>query len=154
MVSLRWIFLLILWTALDHFFSGGAGAAGTIDDYARFAGMLMQGGLANGRRMLDEKTVRYFTTACQSGALCEEVQSAWAWSGGYNYGNLLRHCVAPERAVMLANRGEYGWDGWLGTVFINDPAARTTLLVMAQLADGGFTPIARRLKNLLWRTEN
>lgn len=56
MVSLRWIFLLILWTALDHFFSGGAGAAGTIDDYARFAGMLMQGGLANGRRMLDEKS--------------------------------------------------------------------------------------------------
>ena len=51
---------------MDHapsFESGGAGLCSTLDDYLKFALMLVNGGEYNGKRILQKKTVEYFTKA-------------------------------------------------------------------------------------------
>ena len=56
--------------------------------------------------------------------------------------------VDPEAACTPANRGEYGWDGWLGTYFMNDPQTGLTLLLMQNRKDGG-NDLVHILRNIL-----
>ena len=137
---------------LPAFVSGGAGLASTLDDYARFASMLLQGGEAGGRRYLGKKTADYFTSTGQEPWLRRDMTDMFNWMNGYNYGNLMRNCVESRQAVMRSNPGEYGWDGWLGSVFMNDPATETTFLYMQQVPGSGLNPCALRVKNCVWQT--
>lgn len=137
---------------IPAFCSGGAGLVSTMDDYRNFAGMLLNHGVFNGYQLLKESTLRYFTGTVQTAPLAAEMPAVFDWMCGYNYGNLMRCCTGPQEAAMLSNKGEYGWDGWLGSVFINDPATVTTLLLMMQQTDAGFNECARRVKNFIWRS--
>ena len=123
------------------FASGGAGLVSTLDDYARFATMLRNGGVYAGRRFLSAATVRWLTSG-------DERRSGGhpSWDG-YDYSKLMRICVQPSRAGGLATLGEYGWDGWLGTYFMNFPEADLTLLVGINVTDTGTCPLTRRIRN-------
>jgi CubicO group peptidase (beta-lactamase class C family) len=138
---------------LPAFVSGGAGLVSTLDDYAKFAQMLMNGGEYGGRQYLCRKTADYFTHAGQTPALRRDMTDIFPWMCGYNYGNLMRNCEEPRQAAMLSNRGEYGWDGWLGCVFLNDPETKTTFLYMQQVLGAGLNPCALRVKNCVWHME-
>lgn len=131
------------------FESGGAGLASTIDDYARFTQMLLGKGEYQGTRILSPETVRFMTTAHVT-ALQQPGVDLWESLAGYSYGNLMRILTKPEHAVGLASLGEYGWDGWLGTYMMNDPAHDLTFLMMHQKADTGTTPYSRRMRNLVF----
>ena len=130
------------------FESGGAGLASTLDDYMRYARMLIQGGTLNGVRILKPATVRYMT----GGDLMEGQQKAFEqWIGleGFSYGNLMRVCKNPGRAGFAASEGEYGWDGWLGVYFANYPKEKLTILMGTQKKDGGTFTLTRKLRNIL-----
>ncbi len=130
------------------FESGGAGLASTLDDYMRFARMLLQEGTLDGIRILKPATVRYMTGA----ELMEYQQSAfnhWIGLEGFSYGNLMRICKRPLRAGIFAAEGEYGWDGWLGTYFANFPKEKLTILMGIQKRDAGTFALTRKLRNLL-----
>lgn len=129
--------------------SGGAGLCSTIDDYAKFSQMLLGGGIYRGTRVLSSRTVEYMTTAHILPAQRAGIE-AWESLKGYTYGNLMRIMTAPEEAAGLASRGEYGWDGWLGTYMMNDPAHDLTLLIMQQKTDSGTTAYTRRMRNVLF----
>lgn len=105
------------------FESGGAGLVSTIDDYARFAQMLLNEGELDGRRILQPATVRFMT----AGQLDQVQRAAFVRNfsnmPGFSYGNLMRVMKDPGQSVTLNHVGEYGWDGWLGCYFANDPAA-------------------------------
>ncbi len=45
--------------------------------------------------------------------------------------------------------GEYGWDGWLSTFFINDPATCVTILLMQNQKDGEGTLIGK-IRSLIY----
>ena len=68
---------------------------------------------------------------------------------GYNYGNLIRVMEEPLMASFLTGKGEYGWDGWIGTYFDNSPGNGLTILLTAQRKDGGTMDVTRRLRNVL-----
>ena len=131
------------------FESGGAGLVSTLDDYAHFAQMLHDGGVYKGRRILSEKTIRFFTRASLQPWQQKELADHWPGLSGYSYGNLMRVMTDPSRAVMFSTPGEYGWDGWLGAFFSNHPDCGLTFLVGMQLVDAGTTPLTRKLRNLL-----
>lgn len=140
--------------AMDHrpaFESGGAGLCSTLDDYARFATMLLNGGVYEGIRILSEKAVKYMT----SGKLQEWQQPSFnEWLGlqGYSYGNLMRVLYEPGRACGFGERGEYGWDGWLGYYFCNDPANNMTILMGMQKFDAGTWSLTRKIRNVIFRS--
>lgn len=131
-----------------NFEVGGCGLVSTIDDYAHFAQMLMRGGNYRGKQILRPDTVRYFTKAQLNAAQRESVD--WIHMRGYSYGNLMRVMVKPEEAIMMTEQGEYGWDGWMGTYFSNDPKNELTLLLMTQQTEGANLTIARKLCNIVY----
>lgn len=130
------------------FESGGAGLVSTIDDYAAFATMLINGGVHNGLRILAPKTVEYLTTATLTNKQ-EPYMEGWLGLAGYSYGNLMRVMTKPNHAIFNASLGEYGWDGWLGAYFVNDPSNELTFLLMQQKKDSGTTAYTRKLRNIL-----
>jgi CubicO group peptidase (beta-lactamase class C family) len=132
----------------NPFESGGAGLFSTLDDYSHFAQMLLNGGTYKGEEIMTKETVRFMTT----GALMEGPQHAFDnWHGleGHTYSNLMRIMVKPEQALIIGHEGEYGWDGWLGAYFMNDPQVNTTLLMMTQMRDYGTGHLTRRLRNIV-----
>lgn len=130
------------------FASGGAGLASTLDDYRKFAAMLLQGGSLGSVRILQPQTVEYLTDR----QLLDHQQKAFgSWVGldGYTYGNLMRICQNPARTGLLARVGEYGWDGWLGCYFANFPGENMTILMGIQKKDGGTFALTRKLRNVI-----
>ena len=131
------------------FESGGAGLVSTLDDYARFAAMLMEQGSYQGRRILSPESVKFFTS---SGLTPWQKEASWrSWSSlaGYGYGNLMRIMEEPGLGWHQAWKGEYGWDGWLGTYFCNSPVNRMTILMSFQRKDTGIITLTRQVRNVL-----
>lgn len=130
------------------FESGGAGLVSTIDDYARFAQMLLNGGSLNGRRVLSEATVHFLT----DGALTDAQQAAmrhWVGLEGFTYSHLMWRMVNPGQSVGLGREGEYGWNGWLGCYFANFPREKMTILLMQQKKDAGTITMTRKIRNVI-----
>lgn len=128
--------------------AGGAGLASTLDDYSRFAAMLLNEGALDGMQILKPKTVEFF----RSGELLPAQQDSFRnWMGleGYSYGNLMRVCKNPSQSGMMTRKGEYGWDGWLGMYFANFPEEKMTILMGTQKKDGGTFGLTRKLRNVI-----
>lgn len=143
---------LIIQNSMAHqpaYEAGGAGLVSTIDDYARFAQMLLNGGSYGGRQILAPQTVRYLT----GGGLANAQQAAffrkWVGLEGHTYTHLLRRVTDPGQCAILARADEYGWDGWLGCYMANFPHEQMTVLLMMQKRDAGTLPLTRRLRNVL-----
>lgn len=127
------------------FQSGGAGLVSTVDDYAKLAQSL----LGHGKQLLHPATVQFMTSA---GLLPWQLHSLWnSWDSmsGYSYGNLCRVLVEPGMAVLAGWKGEYGWDGWLGTYFCNSPENDVTVLLFTQRRDAGTLEVTRKIRNVL-----
>lgn len=133
------------------FESGGAGLVATIDDYARFAMMLANGGTLGNVRLLGRKTVEYMTkgqlTERQLAAISPDIRKSLIQTG-YTYGNLMRILEEPVAAGMMTTKGEFGWDGWTGNYFSVDPAEGYVFLYFIQRCNAGTTEAARRLKTM------
>ncbi len=129
------------------FESGGAGLASTIDDYAKFGQMLLQGGEYEGRRLLSPNTVKYMTRGKLYGVPAQDFN--WEGLQGFGYRNLMRIANDADAFVFNASVGEYGWDGWLGSYFANLPKEDATILLMMQKTDTGTAPFTRRIRNVI-----
>lgn len=140
----------------DHepaFESGGAGLFSTLDDYARFARMLLghgtfhkDGGKSKGVRILSPAAVDYMTHDAITPAQHREFEQ---WQSGCGYNCLMRIVHDPSRTHHLAFVGDYGWDGWLGTYFKNMPAQDAVMLIGIQQTNTGTTGLTRRLRNVV-----
>ncbi|MGN0687708.1 MAG: serine hydrolase domain-containing protein [Oscillospiraceae bacterium] len=133
-----------------EFESGGAGLCSTMKDYAAFATMLLNGGTYRGRRIISRNAVNFLTTA----QLSDEQAAAIDWESmrGYSYGNLMRIC--KEDSGISIHKGEYGWDGWLGCFFCNDPEKQYTFMYFVQVCGGlGARPI-RMIKQIVYGAED
>ena len=129
------------------FESGGAGLYSTLDDYAKFATMLMNGGELNGKRILSQNAVNYLTSPSLTSWQIDTLSRDWRSLSGYSYGNLMRNLVNPGQAYVLSEEGEYGWDGWLGCFFANYPKSKMTILMTMQRVDCGTAALTRKLIN-------
>lgn len=132
------------------FESGGAGLCSTLDDYSHFAEMLLNGGEYKGKRVMPEYAVKYLT----GGGLPEEklwqFHQWWDWMKGYTYSNFCRVCRNESETSLFSSVGEYGWDGWLGTFFSNEPKHGLTLLMgVQQVGVGKAGTLVRKLKNFV-----
>ena len=128
--------------------AGGAGLVSTLDDYMKFARMLRQNGSFENKKILNPGTVRYMCGA----QLMPEQQQQFDHKislEGHSYGNLMRICKDPGRALMLAREGEYGWDGWLGAYFANFPKEDMTILMGTQKKDAGTFSLTRKIRNII-----
>jgi CubicO group peptidase (beta-lactamase class C family) len=112
--------------------SGGAGMVGTIGDYARFAQMLLNGGILDGRRYLKPETVALMTRD-HIGPETRIARDHFFFPGeasGFGLGFAVRISV-PAKAPSWPI-GEYRWDGVGGTFFFIDPQDDMFAILMMQ----------------------
>lgn len=153
----------------DHcpaFESGGAGLFSTLDDYARFGRMLLGFGTFveepcgrdmvtahgviteydRGVRLLSPASVDYMVHDALTPAQHREYEQ---WQAGCGYNCLMRVVHDPSRANHLCCAGDYGWDGWLGTYFMNIPSCDAVFLIGLQRTNTGTVGLTRRLRDVV-----
>jgi CubicO group peptidase (beta-lactamase class C family) len=112
--------------------AGGAGSAGTVGDYARFAQMLLNGGQLDGVRLLGRATVAHMT----ADHLGDIPVASPTLVPGYGFG--LGFAVRKETGLnaMTGSAGEYRWGGAAGTAFWIDPKEQMVVVWMTQAQPG------------------
>ncbi len=138
---------------MDHapsFESGGAGLCSTIDDYMKFASMLCNKGVYNGVRILQEKTVDFISKGKLSPLLQQKFNQKMEHLLGYSYSNLMRIAQEPGYCKAITEKGEFGWDGWLGPYMSVDLKNNLTIVMLMQKTDAGTWELTRRVKNIIY----
>ncbi len=141
--------------------SGGGGMVSTIDDYRRFADMLLGKGELDGVRLLGRKTVEYMTCNHLPGnrdlaAMGQPVFSETPFAGvGFGLGFSV--ALDPAAANVIDSPGQFAWGGLAGTYFWVDPLEELSVILFAQLTHSGAIPaspprvLRRRLKPLIYQ---
>ena len=117
------------------FCAGGAGLWSTVDDYLRFARMLLAGGMLDGIRVLSEESVRLMRTD----RLTDEQKrhnflGAPFWIGR-GFGLNLSVVTDPAKSRQLfgpGGPGTFSWPGAYGTWWQADPSADVILVYLVQ----------------------
>jgi len=126
--------------------SGGAGMSGNIEDYARFAQMLLNGGELDGARVLKPETVRQMT-ANHTGDM------ATLRGPGTGFGLGVAMVTDPAAAKTRQPAGSYGWGGIYGTQFWVDPQSRVVGVAMTQTAIIGSGPVSNAVREAFYAPE-
>jgi CubicO group peptidase (beta-lactamase class C family) len=107
------------------YFAGGGGLVSTVDDYARFAQMLANGGESNGRRLLSPRTVKLMSSV--------HIPSTLPGRGaGEGYGLSVRVVDDAVSGDHRVSDGSFGWSGAYGTHFWIDPVEDIVAVMMIQ----------------------
>ena len=120
------------WSRPPAFPSGAAGLVSTVDDCLAFARMLLDGGRGPHGRVISRASVEAMTTdqltpaQKQAGGMVDGAFDGRGWGFGVS--------VVTRRTDIAGSVGAYGWDGGLGTCWMNDPAEDLVTLLMTQAA--------------------
>lgn len=123
------------WSRPPVFESGGGGLVSTADDFLAFASALLGGGTHRGERVLSRAAVTLMT----SDQLTPEQKAVSGfWPGyfdamGWGFGMSVR----TRRTGVGPSVGTYGWSGFYGTAWYNDPAEDLISIVLLQRAHMG-----------------
>jgi CubicO group peptidase (beta-lactamase class C family) len=112
--------------------SGGGGMVSTIEDYARFAQMMLNGGTLDGKRYLSPKTVAYMGSN-QIGPGSGVTPGPYYLPGpGFGFG--LGFAVRTDAGIVPyeGSVGEMSWSGAGGTTFWIDRQENMFAVFMAQ----------------------
>jgi CubicO group peptidase (beta-lactamase class C family) len=110
--------------------SGGAGMVGTIDDYALFLQMLLNGGTLHGRRYLKPETIALMTSD-HIGPERKIARDDFYFPGA-DSGFGLGFAVRTAQPANTSWPREYTWDGVAGTFFFVDPSDDMFVICMMQ----------------------
>ena len=138
------------------YLSGGGGMVSTIDEYQRFAQMLLNKGEFHGVRLLGRKTVEYMASNHLPGnsdlaGMGQAVFSETSFEGiGFGLGFSV--VIDPPAASVLDSVGEFAWGGAASTYFWIDPVEQLTAVFMTQLLPSSTWPIRRELKTLVYQS--
>ncbi|MDD4971403.1 MAG: serine hydrolase [Paludibacter sp.] len=103
-------------------FSTGAGLSGSIEDYAKFCQMILNGGEFNGKRILGRKTVEL---------MCKNQVNDLR--GEIGFGLAFDDFRSEYSHESIASQGSLRWGGMFGTDYIIDPEEDLILLFYINL---------------------
>jgi CubicO group peptidase (beta-lactamase class C family) len=121
--------------------AGGAGAAGTAMDYARFLQMMANGGYLDSKWILAGTTVRLMT-ADHLGDIKPAIPLL---PPGYGFGLGFAIRRADGLSGVAGSAGEYNWGGAGGTMFWVDPREQLVAVLMTQAQPGPWQREFREL---------
>lgn len=113
---------------------GGAGLAGPIDDYMRFARMLLNEGELDGVRILQPSTVRLMATDHLDPQMRTRHFLPTKGQVGFGFDFAVRTARPASADENRGAVGEFFWDGAQSTLFWVDPANRLSAVFFVQTA--------------------
>lgn len=130
---------------------GGYGLTSTLDDYTRFARMLLNGGELDGVRILKPATVRMMSTSQLDPAITDR---SWLITdkGEVGFGiDLAVRTDPPSKAGGKAGEvGEFFWDGAAYTLFWVDPKNKLTAVFFTQYQQFGKVPAHKAFRDAVY----
>lgn len=111
---------------------GGFGLASTLDDYQRFARMLLNGGELEGARILKPSTVELMASDQLDPAISERAWLPGKGHVGFGFDFAVRKGPPLTAEESRGATGEFFWDGMASTLFWVDPANRLTAVFFVQ----------------------
>ena len=136
-------------------FSGGGGLVSTIDDYALFCQMLMNGGELDGQRLLGRKTVEHMRLnhLPNNNDMAAMGQPVWSETNydGIGFGLGFAVVLDPAKASIVASVGEHHWGGAASTFFWLDPLEDLFVVFFTQLIPSSTYPIRRELRTRVYQ---
>jgi CubicO group peptidase (beta-lactamase class C family) len=114
-----------------QFRRGGHGLFSTLDDYTRFARMLLNGKTQDGKTILSRKMIELMRANRIPASQLPLTIGPQAL-GGYGWGLGVRVMIDIGQANTLTGDGELGWSGAASTYFWVDPNEAMTGVVMTQ----------------------
>jgi CubicO group peptidase (beta-lactamase class C family) len=111
---------------------GGAGVATTMNDYLRFARMLLNHGSLDGVRILKPSTVRLMSTNQLDPKITERDWLPTKGNGGFGMDFFVRTGQPKDAAENRGTVGEFWWDGAWSTLFWIDPTNDMIVLFFTQ----------------------
>ena len=131
-----------------NLFDGGSGLVSNIDDYSKFAEMLLNGGILDGKRILSTASIELMSR----NHLKDELLSKGSTFGinGVGFGLTLGVIMDAGQAGTFSSDGEYYWGGAASTVFWVDKKNNLTATMMTQYMPSDKYPIREELKTLLY----
>ena len=113
---------------------GGSGLVGTVDDYLRFARMLLNEGSLGDARILEPATIRLMATDHLDPRISDENRS-WLvgkGSGGFGFDFFVRTAPPATPEENRGTVGEFYWDGWPSMLFWVDPRQDMVVIFATQ----------------------
>jgi len=123
------------WSRPPAFESGGAGIVSTAEDYLAFATALLAGSTHRGQRVLSRPSVTLMTSDHLTPAqkAVSGFHPGYFDAMGWGFGMSVR----THRRLIGPSVGSYGWSGFYGTAWYNDPAEDLTTIFIMQRAHMG-----------------
>lgn len=129
--------------------SGGAGLVSCVEDYARFAAALANGGVGeNGERVLGKNTIDLMRTNRLDARQMRDFD--WIQFKGYGYGLGVRTLVDKAAAGSPGPLGEFGWAGAAGAYVLIDPERRLGMFYAQHMRKSMEPYVHPRLRNILY----
>ena len=133
----------------DTFRRGGLGLYSTLEDYGRFAAMLLTGRSADGQILISRKMMEMLRTnriprAQLPLAIGPNVLHGFGW------GLIGRVYLDSGAGLTLSGEGEFGWAGAAGTFFWVDPREDMYGVVMTQYM-GASVPLADDMRTAAYQ---
>ena len=125
------------------YFSGGAGLASTIGDYARFLQMVLNGGELDGVHLLGRKTVELMTV--------NHIGDLETLVPGHGFGLGFSIHKGPGVTGGIESTGTFGWGGFFHTNYWVDPQERMFGLFMSQIFPGDHSDAQQRFRTLAYQ---
>ena len=126
------------------YFSAGAGSVGTIDDYARFCQMLLNGGELDGVRVLSPRTVALMTR--------NQIGDLEVWDRQDKFGLGFQLITAGSHYGDLASPGSFTWGGLYCSEYTIDPAEELVLLVYTNVHPiPQYAEVVRKFRVLVYQ---
>jgi CubicO group peptidase (beta-lactamase class C family) len=132
-----------------EFSRGGLGLYSTLDDYCKFARMLLTGCTPGGEIILSRKMLDMF----QKNRIPPEqlpLRLGMSALSGYGWGLGVRVMMDTGKSLALTNEGEFGWAGAAGTYFWVDPKEQMVGVIMTQYL-GSILPLSDDLKTAAYQ---
>lgn len=112
---------------------GGAGLASTLDDYMRFARMLLGRGTLDGIRILAPSTIRLMSTDQLDPRITRRFFLPGKGAVGFGLDVAVRTAQPRTAAENRGSVGEFFWDGAETTLFWGDPANDMAVVFFVQV---------------------
>ncbi|WP_169542858.1 serine hydrolase domain-containing protein [Sneathiella aquimaris] len=114
-----------------NYLSGGGGLFSTSEDYLKFTSMMLNKGIYDGTRYLEEKTIEMMTSN-QLGSIRPGNYDLLGKENGFGLGVSIRLTKDGQPA---GSKGDYWWGGYAGTYFWIDPQKEMIAVYMMQQPD-------------------
>lgn len=129
---------------------GGWGLTSTLDDYMKFAQMLVNKGELNGVRVLKPETVQLMSTNQLSDTISRRMWLPSKGRVGFGIDFAVRTSAPQTADENNGTIGEFFWDGAASTLFWVDPKNNLTAVLFTQLMPFDRVKLHKRFRDAIY----